>query len=399
MYELEPSSLLRKGKVVLLYGARRVGKTMLMERVLTNTQRSAAQHQDQAAANSGADAKNGPTVKVFSGVGDDFELASILGSRKIETYQLFFSLYDIIFIDEAQYIPEIGACAKLLIDLFPEKSIVLTGSSTVNLSQGSSEPLAGRSIERRLFPISLLELRQERAWVDIYREIESYLVFGLYPEVLGLGSAAEKTEYLVNLRNSYLFKDILALEQLRNSQKLQDIVRLLAFQVGNEVSLNELATQTGLSKNTVQRYLDLLEKAFIIKKLGAFSRNLRSEISKSAKYYFWDVGVRNAVINDFRPVELRNDVGALWENFVVMELLKKYEYEHRYANLYFWRTYDQKELDLVIEENGVLSGYEIKWRDSTAKIPKLWLDTYKGEVSVITKESLLALLEHGTLQP
>ncbi|HOE76492.1 MAG TPA: DUF4143 domain-containing protein, partial [Rectinema sp.] len=197
---------------------------------------------------------------------------------------------------------------------------------------------------------SLLELRQERAWVDIYREIESYLVFGLYPEVLGLGSAAEKTEYLVNLRNSYLFKDILALEQLRNSQKLQDIVRLLAFQVGNEVSLNELATQTGLSKNTVQRYLDLLEKAFIIKKVGAFSRNLRSEISKSAKYYFWDVGVRNAVINDFRPVELRNDVGALWENFVVMELLKKYEYEHRYANFYFWRTYDQKELDLVIEE-------------------------------------------------
>ena len=227
---------------------------------------------------------------------------------------------------------------------------MLTGSSTVNLSQGSSEPLAGRSIERRLFPISLLELRQERAWVDIYREIESYLVFGLYPEVLGLGSAVEKTEYLVNLRNSYLFKDILALEQLRDSQKLQDIVRLLAFQVGNEVSLNELATQTGLSKNTVQRYLDLLEKAFIIKKLGAFSRNLRSEISKSAKYYFWDVGVRNAVINDFRPVELRNDVGALWENFVVMELLKKYEYEHHYANFYFWRTYDQKELDLVIEE-------------------------------------------------
>jgi len=153
-----------------------------------------------------------------------------------------------------------------------------------------------------------------------------------------------------------------------------------------------------LSKNTVERYLDLLEKAFIIKRVGAFSRNLRSEIRKSAKYYFYDVGVRNAVINDFRPIQLRNDVGALWENFVVMELLKKYEYEHRYANFYFWRTYDQKELDLVIEENGALSGYEIKLRDSAAKVPKLWLDTYKSEVRVITKEALPTLLEPSTVQ-
>ena len=398
MYELEPGSLLRKGKVVVLYGARRVGKTMLMERVIANLQSPSAQRALQGAQTAGTGAFNGSIVKVFRGVGDDFELASILGSRKIETYRLFFSPYDIIFIDEAQYIPQIGACAKLLIDLFPEKSIVLTGSSMLTLSQGSSEPLTGRSVERRLFPISLLELRQEHEWADIYREIEAYLVFGLYPEVLDLGSAAEKAEYLVNLRNSYLFKDILALEQLRNSQKLQDIVRLLAFQVGNEVSLNELATQTALSKNTVERYLDLLEKAFIIKRVGAFSRNLRSEIRKSAKYYFYDVGVRNAVINDFRPIQLRNDVGALWENFVVMELLKKYEYEHRYANFYFWRTYDQKELDLVIEENGALSGYEIKLRKSAAKVPKLWLDTYKSEVRVITKEALPTLLEPSTVQ-
>ena len=175
-----------------------------------------------------------------------------------------------------------------------------------------------------------IELRREREGADIYREIEAYLVFGLYPEVLGLGSAAEK-------------------------------------------------------------------KAFIIKRIGTFSGNLRSEISKSAKYYFCDVGVRNAVINDFRPIQLRNDVGALWKNFVVMELLKKYEYEHRYANFYFWRTYDQKELDLVIEGNGALSGYEIKWRDSPAKVPKLWLDTYKSEVRVITKEALPAVLEPSTL--
>jgi Predicted ATPase (AAA+ superfamily) len=214
----------------------------------------------------------------------------------------------------------------------------------------------------------------------------------MYPEVLSLDNAPENTEYLVNLRNSYLFKDILALEHIRNSQKLQDIVRLLAFQIGNEVSLNGIAVKIGLSKNTVERYLDLLEKAFVIKKISAFSRNLRNEISKSAKYYFWDTGIRNAVINDFRPIELRNDLGALWENFVVMELMKKYEYQRRYASFYFWRTYDQQELDLVVDENGQLSGYEIKWRDDKAKIPHLWVETYKGHTEVITKENLLKVM-------
>jgi len=368
-YESDPTALLKKGKVVILYGARRVGKTMLMEKLLAGTE-----------------------GKIFKGIGDDFELVAILSSRKIETYRLFFSPYDVIFIDEAQYVPDIGACAKLLIDIFPEKSVILTGSSAFNLSQTVSEPLTGRSIQRFLFPISLMELKLERTDFQIFQGIESYLTFGMYPEVLSLDNGPKNTEYLVNLRNSYLFKDILALEHIKNSQKLQDIVRLLAFQIGNEVSLNEIAVKTGLSKNTVERYLDLLEKAFVIKRIGAFSRNLRNEISKSAKYYFWDTGIRNAVINDFRPVELRNDLGALWKNFVIMELMKKYEYQRRYANFYFWRTYDQKELDLVVEENDQLSGYEIKWRDDKAKIPNLWIETYKGHVDVITKENLLKIL-------
>ncbi|GAB6277573.1 conserved hypothetical protein [uncultured spirochete] len=368
-YESDPSALFKKGKVVILYGARRVGKTMLMEKLLAGTE-----------------------GKIFKGSGDDFELVAILASRKTETYRLFFSPYDVIFIDEAQYVPDIGACAKLLIDIFPEKSVILTGSSAFNLSQTASEPLTGRSIQRFLFPVSLMELKLERTDFQIFQDIESYLIFGMYPEVLSLDNAPENTEYLVNLRNSYLFKDILALEHIRNSQKLQDIVRLLAFQIGNEVSLNEIAVKTGLSKNTVERYLDLLEKAFVIKKIGAFSRNLRNEISKSAKYYFWDTGIRNAVINDFRPIELRNDLGALWENFVVMELMKKYEYQRRYASFYFWRTYDQKELDLVVDENGRLSGYEIKWRDDKAKIPHLWIETYKGHTEVITKENLLKIM-------
>lgn len=368
-YESDPSALFKKGKVVILYGARRVGKTMLMEKLLA-----------------------GSEGKIFKGSGDDFELVAILSSRKIETYRLFFSPYDVIFIDEAQYVPNIGACAKLLIDIFPEKSVILTGSSAFNLSQTVSEPLTGRSIQRFLFPVSLMELKLERTDFQIFQDIESYLIFGMYPEVLSLDNAPENTEYLVNLRNSYLFKDILALEHIRNSQKLQDIVRLLAFQIGNEVSLNGIAVKIGLSKNTVERYLDLLEKAFVIKKISAFSRNLRNEISKSAKYYFWDTGIRNAVINDFRPIELRNDLGALWENFVVMELMKKYEYQRRYASFYFWRTYDQKELDLVVDENGQLSGYEIKWRDDKAKIPHLWIETYKGPAGVITKENLLKIM-------
>ncbi len=368
-YESDPSALFKKGKVVILYGARRVGKTMLMEKLLA-----------------------GSEGKIFKGSGDDFELVAILSSRKIETYRLFFSPYDVIFIDEAQYVPNIGACAKLLIDIFPEKSVILTGSSAFNLSQTVSEPLTGRSIQRFLFPVSLMELKLERTDFQIFQDIESYLIFGMYPEVLSLDNAPENTEYLVNLRNSYLFKDILALEHIRNSQKLQDIVRLLAFQIGNEVSLNGIAVKIGLSKNTVERYLDLLEKAFVIKKISAFSRNLRNEISKSAKYYFWDTGIRNAVINDFRPIELRNDLGALWENFVVMELMKKYEYQRRYASFYFWRTYDQKELDLVVDENGQLSGYEIKWRDDKAKIPHLWIETYKGPAGVITKENLLKVM-------
>ena len=372
-YELDPSALFKKGKVVILYGARRVGKTMLMEKLLAGTE-----------------------GKIFKGSGDDFELVAILSSRKIETYRLFFSPYAVIFIDEAQYVPNIGACAKLFIDLFPEKSVILTGSSAFNLSQTISEPLTGRSIQRFLFPVSLMELKLERTDFQIFQDIESYLIFGMYPEVLSLDNALENTEYLVNLRNSHLFKDILALEHIRNSQKLQDIVRLLAFQIGNEVSLNEIAVKTGLSKNTVERYIDLLEKAFVIKKISAFSRNLRNEISKSAKYYFWDTGIRNAVINDFRPIELRNDLGALWENFVVMELMKKYEYRRRYASFYFWRTYDQKELDLVIDENGRLSGYEIKWRDDTAKIPQLWIETYKGPTWVITKENLLKIMSEET---
>jgi predicted AAA+ superfamily ATPase len=368
-YERDTDGLFKKGKVTVIYGARRVGKTELVKRLISSR-----------------------NERVFWGTGEDLDLASVLQSRKTETYRLFFEPYDIVFIDEAQYIDEVGICLKMLVDMFPETSFIVTGSSSFNISQSTAEPLTGRSIVKTLYPISLTELKLEKSDFDIYRNFEEYLLYGMYPEIFSMASIKDKTEYLINLRNSYLFKDIFALEQVKNSSKLLDIVRLLALQVGSEISLNEIATRVGLSKNTVERYIDILEKAFIIKKIGSFSRNLRSELSKSMKYYFWDTGVRNAVINNFNCFEMRDDVGGLWENFVVMELVKKHEYEKKYSQFYFWRTYDQKELDLIIEGGGMLTGFEIKWWDRKTKVPELWQQTYHAKSEIITKENFLNFL-------
>jgi predicted AAA+ superfamily ATPase len=368
-YESTSNRFFQKGKIVILFGARRVGKTALVRRLLTKRKE-----------------------KLFSGTGEDMELAGILSDRRIGTYKLFFAPYETIFIDEAQYIPDGGLCLKMLVDLFPDKHFLITGSSSFHNAQSASYPLTGRSVTRILYPLALVELRETLEPFEIYSQIESYLIYGMYPEILTQNGVQGKIEYLINLRNSYLLKDIFSLEQVRNSQKLQDILRLLALQIGNQVSLHEIANHVGISKNTVERYLDLFEKAFIIKKVPAFSRNLRNEVSKSAKYYFWDTGVRNAVINNFNRLELRNDVGALWENFVVMELIKKSEYTEQYAQFYFWRTYDRKELDLVVEYGGKLTAYEIKWGKQTVKSPLLWQETYGGTVEVITRERLLEVL-------
>ncbi len=331
--------------------------------------------------------------KIFSSTGEDMDLAGILATKKIETYRLFFSPYDIIFIDEAQYIPNVGECLKLLVDLFPDKYFIITGSSAFNISQSASEPLTGRSNIRVLYPLGLVELLHQYSPFDLFANMESYLLYGLYPEIFSLSSIQEKVEYLINLRNGYVFKDIFTLEQIKNSQKLRDILRLLALQIGSEVSLNEIALKVGLSKNTVERYIDLLEKAFIIKKVGSFSRNLRNEISKSAKYYFWDTGVRNAMINNFNNLELRNDLGALWENFVVMELVKKSEYFGDFAQFYFWRTYNQKEIDLVVEREGRLFAYEIKWKNQKVKIPAQWIEVYDAPVEIVTRDRFLEILQ------
>lgn len=366
LYEKE-DNYLRKGKVNMLYGPRRVGKTTLIKQLLKKEKGN-----------------------VFMGDGDDIQLRSILSSNDKSKLLMAFSEYDYIFIDEAQRIPDIGWGLKILVDNLPDTTIIASGSSSFQLSSMVGAPLTGRSITNMLFPISITELKNQLGGMAIIQNLENYLVFGLYPEVLTTGNNKDRISYLNELRNSYLLKDVLELENIRNSDKLFDLLRMLAFQIGDEVSLSELGNALQLSKHTIARYIDLLEKAFIIKKIGGFSRNLRKEITKTSRYYFYDNGVRNAVINNFNSIEHRNDIGMLWENFMVIERLKKQEYEGMVSNNYFWRTYDKKEVDLVEERDGKLYGYEFKWSPKKTKIQQVWLDTYDNATfEVVNRDNFM----------
>jgi len=317
----------------------------------------------------------------------------LLSAQKLSQLQSAFGNYQVVFIDEAQRIPEVGYGLKLLIDNFPEMIILVTGSSSFDLSNKIGEPLTGRNTVRTLFPVSVLELNEQFGGMYVLQKLEELMIYGAYPEVLNTLSADEKKEYLMSVRDSYLLKDILELENIRNPSKLNDLLKLLAFQIGHEVSLNELSNGLGISKQSVERYLDLLEKTFIIKRVGGFSRNLRKEVVKTARYYFWDNGIRNAVINNFNLPLQRNDVGMLWENFLFMERLKTKSYRRIFSNDYFWRTYDQQEIDLVEDRNGKLYAYEFKWSPRKVKAPKAWVNAYPdSEFQVISKENFLEFL-------
>ena len=358
---------LRKGKVNLLYGPRRVGKTALIKHILNKNRKA-----------------------FFMGDGDDIQLRNILSSNDTSKLLMAFSEYEYIFIDEAQRIPDIGWGLKILIDNLPDITIIASGSSSFRLSSMVGAPLTGRSVTNMLYPIALNELKKQYGGMHLIQNLESYLIYGMYPEALTSKSNNDRISYLIELRNSYLLKDILELENIRNSDKLYDLLRMLAFQIGDEVSLNELGNALQLSKHTIARYIDLLEKAFIIKKVGGFSRNLRKEITKTSRYYFYDNGIRNAIINNFNPIEHRNDIGMLWENFMVMERLKKQEYENMSSNNYFWRTYDRKEVDFVEEREGKLFGYEFKWSPKKNKIQQVWLDTYdNSSFEIVNRDNFM----------
>ena len=359
-------------RALIIYGPRRVGKTTLLQSYLA------------------APATKNRYAQMFSSSGDDFALREIFGSEMLKRIIDFARPYELIAIDEAQQIPSIGLAVKMIIDAFPEKIIILTGSSSFSIAEKVSA-LTGRHFTLTLLPLSQGEMAGGS--FEIHTALSDFLIYGSYPEVLLEPDKKEKARILTELISSYLFKDALALDAVKSPQVLLDVVKCLAFQVGNEVSLNEIARTVQTDVKTVGRYIDVLEKIFVIKKVRGFSRNLRNEISKKAKYYFLDNGVRNAVIAQFNDLNLRNDIGALWENFIFMELLKKSNLEEELAQYYFWRTHTGQEIDIVKEAGGALTAIECKWQAETARVPPLWKEAYPDAASLtLHRENYLEYL-------
>lgn len=365
LYNLE--TLIQPQKVLVIYGPRRSGKTTLVKDFLSQTK-----------------------LKYKFDSGDSIKLQHILSSQDFEQIIGYAAGYELIVIDEAQQISNIGMGLKILVDQVPNLSIIATGSSSFDLAQKIGEPLTGRKRTIILYPFPQKELLSLYNKFELKENLENFLIFGSYPEVVTASARQDKIRKLEELTEAYLLKDILTLEQVKGSKVILDLLKLLSFQVGSEVSLNELATQLSLSVQTVDRYLDLLEKNFVIKRIYGFSRNLRKEIRSKCKYYFFDNGIRNAVIMQFNPLADRNDVGLLFENFMVMERFKINAYLPRYCSTYFWRTYSGQEIDFVEERDGKLFGYEFKWNKKKVSVPKDWKTAYaNSEFEVIDKENYL----------
>lgn len=365
------SSFIEPGRVLVIYGPRRVGKTTLIENFLKKSQ-----------------------LKYKLESGDNLRTQQILSSQDFSTILEFVEGYELLVIDEAQQIPNIGMGLKMLVDRRKDLQIVATGSSSFELSNQVGEPLTGRKRTLTLYPISQLELSKEQNNFELKERLNDFLVFGSYPEVLTSENKSQKKERLHELAQSYVLKDILSLENVKGSKTLFDLVKLLAFQIGKEVSYQELGRQIGLSVKTVQRYLDLLEKSFVIIRLGGFSRNLRNEVARKSKYYFYDTGLRNAVISQFNNLEDRSDVGELWENFLFVERLKKHAYQNMYVSPYFWRTYEGQEIDLIEEGDGKINAYEFKWSSkSRVSAPARWKETYpQASYETISSENYLSFI-------
>jgi len=346
---------LKPNKVVLVFGARRVGKTLIVKEIL---------------------AKVNEPVLILNG--EDINVHDKLAIRSVENYKQILGTYKLLYIDEAQKIPEIGEKLKLMIDEIDGLKIIISGSSSFDIHKDAGEPLTGRKYTFNLYTFSENEYNQIENSISKIDRMSERLVFGNYPELLHLPDRDDKIDYLNEMISSYLLKDILVYEHIKNSQKIFNLLRLVAYQIGGEVSLQELGKQLGISKNTVEKYLDLLNKVFILHKVEGFSRNLRKEITKNSRWYFLDNGIRNAVIANFNPVHARNDIGALWENYMISERLKYQSYKRISSNNYFWRTYEQQEIDWVEEREGSLFGYEFKWKEDKFKIPTQWKSAYPG---------------------
>jgi predicted AAA+ superfamily ATPase len=358
---------LKKGKVLLLYGARRTGKTFFLNSIQSELKE-----------------------KFIRLNGEDIYTLDLLSKRSKKNYSDWIEDNKIIIIDEAQKVPDIGNVLKFIVDEFPQLKLIATGSSMFDIKNKLGEPLTGRKTSMMLFPIAQLELKHKFSTYDLKQELSDRLIFGSYPEIFHITSKKDKIEYLKELVSDYLLKDILAIDGIRHSVQMFNLLKLLAYQVGQEVSLQELGNQLGMSKNTVERYMDLLSKVFIIHKVQGFSRNLRKEITKSSKWYFYDNGIMNVFLNNFNILDRRQDVGALWENFIISERLKYQYYKRMSVNNYFWRTYTQQEIDWIEERNGKLYAYEFKWQpNKRIKAPGLWTSTYSKFFKVIDSDNFL----------
>jgi predicted AAA+ superfamily ATPase len=349
-----------RGKAIILVGARQVGKTTLIKEILKGQKFLFLDADDPSTRN----LLQQPTTE---------QIRTIIGENKC------------IFLDEAQRIPGIGLTLKIITDQFKNVQVFASGSSSFELGNVLNEPLTGRKWEYELFPISWEEYEHKIGVIKSEQQIENRLLYGMYPEVIN--NQGDERETLKNLVNSYLYRDLLSFSEIRKPEVLEKLLQALALQVGSEVNYNELSNLLGINKITVQKYIDVLMKGYIIFKLNSFSRNVRNEIKQNRKIYFYDNGIRNMLLGNFNPLDLRADKGALWENFLMAERRKQHLYKDTFAKMYFWRTKQQQEIDLVEEVNGEISAYEFKWKRKNTKFPQRFIDAYRANVMIVDREN------------
>ena len=361
-----------KGKALIIIGPRQIGKTTLIKEVLKSFKKEKVKH---------INCDNPSDLESLEEKNLEF-LEGVVGNSTI------------LFIDEAHKVPNIGQTLKILVDHYGKKlQIFVTASSSINLLYKTQEPLTGRKFVNNLYPLSMEEIYPDKNFLKIQKELEQLLIFGSYPEVVKRKSFEEKTQLLRELLTSYLYKDILEFQQVKNPNLINKLLKALALQIGQEVSYNELSSLLGVDKNTIERYVDLLEKCFVIFRLSPYTQNKRKELSRLRKIYFYDLGIRNAIINNFNFLDSRDDIGRLFENFMIVERLKYREYHQIYADQYFWRTYDGSEVDLVEDREGKLFGYEFKWKEKKwSKKPFNFLEYKNSSYEVITSQDLDAFI-------
>lgn len=355
-----------KKKAIIVLGARQVGKTTLIKQLLQQNE------------------------FLFLDADDPVVLANLTRPNTVQLKRII-AQNKIIFIDEAQRIPDIGITLKIITDQFPEVQLIVSGSSSFDLGNQLNEPLTGRKWEYELFPLTWQEYENKTGFLNAEKTLEERLLYGFYPDVVN--NVGNEKEVLKNLVNSYLYRDLLAFSDIRKPELLVQLLQALALQVSGEVNYNELSNLLGVNKLTIQKYIDILEKGYVIFRLNGFNRNLRNELKKSKKIYFYDNGVRNAIIGNFSNLELRNDKGALWENFLVSERKKQLSYAQSFAKMYFWRTLQKQEIDYVEEIDGKLAAFEFKWDADKSKFSTTFVETYQASTHLINRKNFREFVE------